>query len=272
MSACSTTRAGGSRSGRFRRPRTIPRAASPQGVEEGVGRVGAAPGEIGYFGHGTTVGDQRADPASRRPDRPDHHRRLPRPAGDRPPEAPRSLRPAGRQAAESLVTPRPAHRGAGAHAPRRHGRDAAGRGGGAPRRCASCATPGSRRWRSASCTASSAREHEETALRILAEEFPEAFACVSHEVAPEFREYRADVDHGGERLSRPGDAAAISSGWASGWPSSGCTAAPHLTQSNGGVIGFERRRGCRCAPCCPARRTGVVAAQAIGRAWPASPT
>ncbi len=32
-------------------------------------------------------------------------------------------------------------------------------------------------------------EHEETALRILAEEFPEAFACASHGVAPEFREY-----------------------------------------------------------------------------------
>ena len=32
-------------------------------------------------------------------------------------------------------------------------------------------------------------EHEAAALRILAEEFPEAFACVSHQVAPEFREY-----------------------------------------------------------------------------------
>ena len=32
-------------------------------------------------------------------------------------------------------------------------------------------------------------EHEETARRILAEEFPEAFACVSHQVAPEFREF-----------------------------------------------------------------------------------
>ena len=31
--------------------------------------------------------------------------------------------------------------------------------------------------------------HEETARRILAEEFPEAFACVSHQVAPEFREF-----------------------------------------------------------------------------------
>ena len=31
--------------------------------------------------------------------------------------------------------------------------------------------------------------HEAAALRIVAEEFPEAFVCASHEVAPEFREY-----------------------------------------------------------------------------------
>ncbi len=31
--------------------------------------------------------------------------------------------------------------------------------------------------------------HEDIAARILREEFPEAFACVSHDVAPEFREY-----------------------------------------------------------------------------------
>src|SRR5262249_31277732 len=32
-------------------------------------------------------------------------------------------------------------------------------------------------------------EHETTARRIVAEEFPEAFICTGHEVAPEFREY-----------------------------------------------------------------------------------
>src|ERR687898_1080894 len=31
-------------------------------------------------------------------------------------------------------------------------------------------------------------EHEETARRIIAEEFPEAYVCAGHEVAPEFRE------------------------------------------------------------------------------------
>ncbi len=31
-------------------------AASPHGVAEGLGRVGAAAADVGYFGHGTTVG------------------------------------------------------------------------------------------------------------------------------------------------------------------------------------------------------------------------
>src|SRR6201996_7829381 len=82
-------------------------------------------------------------------------------------------------------------------------------------------------------------EHEVTARRIVMEEFPDAFTCASHEVAPEFREfermstavvnaYLGPVMHGyirrlGQRL-----------------PELGLTAAPHLTQSNGGVIGFEQ--------------------------------
>ena len=70
-----------------------------QGVAEGIARVGSAPGAIGYFGHGTTVGTNALIQHKRRAHRPDHHRRLPRPAGDRPPEAPRPLRPASRQAA-----------------------------------------------------------------------------------------------------------------------------------------------------------------------------
>ena len=32
-------------------------------------------------------------------------------------------------------------------------------------------------------------EHELTARRIVLEEFPDAFTCTGHEVAPEFREY-----------------------------------------------------------------------------------
>jgi hypothetical protein len=46
----------------------------------------------------------------------------------------------------------------------------------------------SRRSPSASSTASSTGARG-TAKRIVTEEFPEAFICASHEVAPEFREY-----------------------------------------------------------------------------------
>ena len=82
-------------------------------------------------------------------------------------------------------------------------------------------------------------EHEAAAARILAEEFPEAFASVSHLVAPEFREFerlsttvvnaylgpimRRYIDRLARRLS-----------------DLGVRSAPHLTQSNGGVIGFEQ--------------------------------
>jgi N-methylhydantoinase A len=78
--------------------------------------------------------------------------------------------------------------------------------------------------------------HEEAASRILEEEFPEAFACVSHQVAPEFREFerlsttvvnaylgpvmRGYIGRLGERLR-----------------DLGIRATPHLTQSNGGVRG-----------------------------------
>ncbi len=83
--------------------------------------------------------------------------------------------------------------------------------------------------------------HEAAALRILAEEFPEAFACVSHQVAPEFREfermsttvvnaYLGPVMQG--YIERLGDRLATL----------GVRATPHLTQSNGGVIGFEPGR------------------------------
>ena len=52
-----------------------------------------------------------------------------------------------------------------------------------------------------------ATEHEATARRILAEEFPDAFACVVPRGGAGVPRIRAAVDRGGERLSRPGDAA-----------------------------------------------------------------
>ena len=109
-----------------------------------------------------------------------------------------------------------------------------------------------------------ATAHEATARRILAEEFPEAFACVSHDVAPEFREFerlsttvvnaclgpvmRGYIERLGDRLRELG-----------------LRATPHLTQSNGGVIGFSQavRLPVRTVLSGPA--TGVVGAQEVGR-------
>ncbi len=106
-------------------------------------------------------------------------------------------------------------------------------------------------------------EHEETARRILVEEFPEAFACVSHQVAPEFREYErmsttvvnaylGPVMHGyirrlGDRLSKLR-----------------VRATPHLTQSNGGVIGFDQAARLPVRAILSGPSTGVVGAQQIG--------
>ncbi len=107
-------------------------------------------------------------------------------------------------------------------------------------------------------------EHEETARRILAEDFPEAFACVSHQVAPEFREFermsttvvnaylgpvmRGYIERLGGRLA-----------------SLGMIATPHLTQSNGGVIGFEQAARLPVRTVLSGPSTGVVGAQAVAR-------
>ncbi|MFI5014311.1 MAG: hydantoinase/oxoprolinase family protein [Hyphomicrobiales bacterium] len=107
-------------------------------------------------------------------------------------------------------------------------------------------------------------EHEETARRILAEEFPEAFACVSHQVAPEFREY--------ERMSTAVVNAYLGpvmrsyiGRLADRLRELGVTATPHLTQSNGGVIGFEQAARLPVRTVLSGPSTGVVAAQAVGR-------
>ncbi|HZT88707.1 MAG TPA: hydantoinase/oxoprolinase family protein, partial [Stellaceae bacterium] len=79
--------------------------------------------------------------------------------------------------------------------------------------------------------------HEAAARRIVAAEFPDAFVCASHEVAPEFREY--------ERLSTTVVNAYLGpvmafyiAGVADRLAALGISATPYLTQSNGGVIGF----------------------------------
>ncbi len=107
-------------------------------------------------------------------------------------------------------------------------------------------------------------DHEQTARRIIAEECPDAFVCVSHDVAPEFREfermsttvvnaYLGPIMQGyigrlGQRLHRIG-----------------LTVSPHLTQSNGGVIGFEQAARLPVRTILSGPSTGVVAAQTVGR-------
>jgi N-methylhydantoinase A len=102
--------------------------------------------------------------------------------------------------------------------------------------------------------------HEASARRIVTEEFPEAFVCASHEVAPEFREY--------ERLSTTVVNAYLGPimafyirGVADRLAALGVTAKPHLTQSNGGVIEFDTAARLPVRTLLSGPSTGMVGAQ-----------
>lgn len=104
--------------------------------------------------------------------------------------------------------------------------------------------------------------HEQRARAILAEELPGVFLSVSHDVAPEFREFermstavvnaylgpvmRRYIERLGSRLV-----------------DAGLQSAPHLTQSNGGVIGFDEAARLPVRTVLSGPSTGVVAAQAL---------
>ena len=108
-------------------------------------------------------------------------------------------------------------------------------------------------------------EHERRAKEIVSEEYPEAFICTSHDIAPEFREFerlstvvvnaylgpvmKRYIDRLAPRLS-----------------ALGMSVTPHLTQSNGGVIGFQTAADKPVRTVLSGPSTGVVGAQAIGRA------
>jgi N-methylhydantoinase A len=108
-------------------------------------------------------------------------------------------------------------------------------------------------------------EHEQAAKRILQEELPDAFICASHEIAPEFREFerlstavvnaylgpvmKRYIERLGARLS-----------------DLGMRTAPHMTQSNGGVIGFATAAALPVRTILSGPSTGVVGAQAVGTA------
>jgi len=232
------------------------------GVAEGISRVGASPAAIGYFGHGTTVAtnaliqhrgvrtglittqgfrDLLEIGRQKRPDLYDIQ-------VDKPPVlVPRDLR---------LEVPERIHHDGRVETPLDEAafRDAV------------------RRLRDAEVQAVAVcflysfvdPAHEEAAARIIAEEFPAAFTCVSHAVAPEFREYerlsttvvnaclgpvmRSYIGRLGQRLRDMGVAAT-----------------PHLTQSNGGVISFDQAARLPVRTVLSGPSTGVVGAQAVGR-------
>ncbi|MBI3515502.1 MAG: hydantoinase/oxoprolinase family protein, partial [Proteobacteria bacterium] len=108
-------------------------------------------------------------------------------------------------------------------------------------------------------------EHERRAKQIVLEELPEAFVCASHEIAPEFREF--------ERLSTVVVNAYLGpvmrnyiSRLAPRLTALGLGVPPHMTQSNGGVIGFETAATMPVRAVLSGPSTGVVGAQAVGRA------
>ena len=233
------------------------------GVEQGLGSVGGNAGSVAYFGHGTTVGTNALI----------QHRGVK--TGLVTTDGFRDLLEIGRQKRPDLydlfvekppvlvtrdvrlgVPERVRHDGAIETALDEQAvRDAA------------------RRLRAAGVAAVAVSflygflrpEHEERARDILAAELPGVFICTGNEVAPEFREYErmstavvnaylGPVMQGyirrlGERLE-----------------ALGLRAAPHLTQSNGGVIGFEQAARLPVRTVLSGPSTGVVAAQQVGLA------
>src|SRR5215510_6019155 len=107
-------------------------------------------------------------------------------------------------------------------------------------------------------------DHEKRAVAILREALPDAFISAGHEIAPEFREF--------ERLSTVvlnAYLGPVMRGYIQRLTprleALGMVATPHLTQSNGGVIGFATAADMPVRTILSGPSTGVVGAQAIGR-------
>ena len=233
-----------------------------EGLAQGVGRVGIAAGQVGYFGHGTTVGtnaliqlrggktglittdgfrDLLEIGRQKRPDLYDLQVEKP------PALVARDLRLG--------VPERVRHDGTVQTALDEH----------AVRQAARVLRDAGVQAVAISFLYGFVRpEHEETARRILVEEIPGAFICTGSEVAPEFREY--------ERMSTAVVNAylgPVMQGYitrlAQRLSALGLRAAPHLTQSNGGVIGFDQAGRLPVRTVLSGPSTGVVAAQEVGR-------
>ena len=233
-----------------------------QGVAEGIGRVGASAAELGYFGHGTTVATNALI----------QHRGVR--TGLLTTDGFRDLLEIGRQKRPELYDlqadkpPVLVPRDLRLEVPERIRHD-----GTVETELDTAAfRTAVRRLREAGVQSVAVcflysfvrPEHEETASRILAEAFPEAFACLSHLVAPEFREY--------ERMSTTVVNAylgPVMQGYiqrlGARLAELGLLVTPHLTQSNGGVIGFDQAARLPVRTVLSGPSTGVVGAQAIGR-------
>ncbi len=233
-----------------------------QGVEEGVARVDATPADVAYFGHGTTVGTNALI----------QHRGVK--TGLIVTDGFRDLLEIGRQKRPELydlMADKPAAlvaRDLRLEVPERLRHDGTVE----TALDETAVREAARALRAAGVKAVAVSflygfvrpEHEATARRIVAEEFPEAFICTGHEVAPEFREY--------ERMSTAVVNAylgPVMQGYirrlADRLAQLGMTATPHLTQSNGGVIGFEQAARLPVRTVLSGPSTGVVAAQEVGR-------
>jgi N-methylhydantoinase A len=238
-----------------------PSRAIARGTQEGVERVGASPADIAYFGHGTTVGTNALI----------QHRGVK--TGLITTEGFRDLIEIGRQKrpdlydlqadkAPPLVT-RDLRFGV-AERVRHDGTVETPLDEDAVRQAARALKAEGVKAVAIGFLYGFVRpEHEEAAKRIVTEEFPEAFICASHEVAPEFREY--------ERISTAVVNAylgPVMQGYirrlADRLKELGLKAVPHLTQSNGGVIGFDMAARLPVRTVLSGPSTGVVAAQAIG--------
>jgi N-methylhydantoinase A len=108
-----------------------------------------------------------------------------------------------------------------------------------------------------------APEHEKRVKQIVAEEIPGAFVSISHEVAPEFREY--------ERLSTTVVNAYLGpimksylSKLQPRLAAIGIEAHPHLTQSNGGVISSEVAQNFPARTVLSGPAAGVIGALSVG--------
>jgi len=238
-----------------------PSRAIAQGTSEGLSRVGETAAAVGFFGHGTTVATNALI----------QHRGVP--TGLITTEGFRDLLEIGRQKRPELYDlqadkPQPlVSRDLRFEVPERVRHD-----GSVETRLDEEALRGAVRALRAAGVKSVAigflygfvrTEHEEIARRIVAEEFPEAFVSTSHEVAPEFREYErvstavvnaylgpvmeGYIERLGHRLTELG-----------------LPVTPHLTQSNGGVIGFDTAARLPVRTVLSGPSTGVVGAQAVG--------